>query len=119
LQIILSEPDLLSKRGSNQIVESDPRITPRMKQQFAHHTLSSDVFSDHAPLLFGLVQNLQPGEAPENFFRRVLITAGCKEKALRFLEEQVQITAGTIFPDVEGLNKFLHWHLESLVTTLL
>jgi len=55
----------------------------------------------------------------DHCFRRVLIAAGCKEKALRFLEEQRRVTAGTIFPDVEGLGKFLHWHLESLVTTLL
>lgn len=109
------EPDLLSQRGSNLIVELDPQITPRMKQQFAHHTLSSDVFADHAPLLFNLDE--QNENAIE--FRRVLITAGCKERALRFLEEQRGITAGTIFPDVEGLSKFLHWHLASMITTLL
>jgi hypothetical protein len=49
----------------------------------------------------------------------MLIASGCKEKALRFLEDQKKVTAGTIFPDVEGLGKFLHWHLESLLTTLL
>jgi len=109
------EPDLLAQRGGNLIVELDPQITPRMKQQFAHHTLSSDVFADHAPLLFNL------GGQNENLIglKRVLIAPGCKEKALRFLEEQRGITAGTIFPDVEGLSKFLHWHLESMITTLL
>jgi len=113
------EPDLLSQRGGNLIVELDPQITPRMKQQSAHHTLSSDVFADHAPLLFDIAQSAQLETGTNGLFRRVLIAAGCKEKTLRFLEEQRHVTAGTIFPDVEGLGKFLHWHLESLVTTLL
>ncbi|MFB3826951.1 MAG: FRG domain-containing protein [Bryobacteraceae bacterium] len=109
------EPDLLSQRGGSLIVELDPRITPRMRQQSAHHTLSTDLFADHAPLLFDLARSANA----ENGLRRVLIEAGCKEKTLRFLQEHLQVTAGTIFPDVEGLGKFLHWHLESLVTTLL
>jgi hypothetical protein len=116
----LPEPDILSRRGGNLIVELDPKISPRMREQFAHHTLSSDVFADHGPLLFDLAQSAGVAEVKANpSFRRVLISAGCKEKALRFLEEQKHVTAGTIFPDVEGLGKFLHWHLESLVTTLL
>jgi hypothetical protein len=110
------EPRLLLQRGGNLIVELDPQITPRMKQQSAHHTLGSDVFADHCPLL---AQRARSGTSINNCFRRVLIAAGCKEKALRFLQDQRRITAGTIFPDVEGLGKFLHWHLESLVTTLL
>lgn len=113
------EPDMLSRREDNLIVELDPRITPRMKQQSAHHTLTSDVFSDHAPLLFDLANRAHPVTGVTGSFRRVPIAAGCKEKALRFLGDQKQINAGTIFPDVEGLGKFLHWHLESLVTTLL
>jgi hypothetical protein len=116
----VAEPELLSERGSKLIAELDPQMTPRMRQQAAHHTLSSDVFADHGPLLFELAQKAPaplPGGAP--LFRRVLIASACKEKALRFLEGQRQVTAGTIFPDVEGLGKFLHWHLESLVTTLL
>ena len=114
------EPDLLSQRGGNLIVELDPKISPRMREQFAHHTLSSDVFADHGPFLFDLAESAAVVEVNANpSFRRVLIAAGCKEKALRFLEEQVDVTAGTIFPDVEGLGKFLHWHLESLLTTLL
>jgi hypothetical protein len=112
------EPELLSQRRSDLIIELDPQITPRMRQQVAHHTLSSDILSDHVPLLFDLAQKAQP-QLGNDCFRRVLIAAGCKEKTLRFLEEQVKMTAGTIFPDVEGLEKFLHWHLESLVTTLL
>lgn len=113
------EPDLLARRKDKLIVEVDPQITPRMKEQFAHHTLTSDVFADHGPLLFELAQTADAKTSNKASFRRVLIAPGCKEKALRFLEEQKEVTAGTIFPDVEGLGKFLHWHLESLVTTLL
>lgn len=113
------EPNILAQRSRNLIVELDPQITPRMKRQFAHHTLSSDVFADHVPLLFNLARRAQPKAGGDNRFRRVLIAAACKEKTLRFLAEQKEVTAGTIFPDVEGLGKFLHWHLESLLTTLL
>jgi hypothetical protein len=113
------EPDLLSRRNSDLIVELDPRITPRMKEQEAHHTLSTNVFADHRPLLTNLAAKVEKQGAPPHRFRRMLIASGCKEKALRFLEDQKKVTAGTIFPDVEGLGKFLHWHLESLLTTLM
>jgi hypothetical protein len=112
------EPNLLLRRDGNLIVELDVQITPRMKEQFGHHTLSSDVFADHVPLLINLAAPREI-DITRPHIRRVLIAAVCKEKALRFLEQQRQVTAGTIFPDVEGLGKFLHWHLESLVTTLL
>lgn len=46
------EPLVLGVRGASTILELDPLITPRMQQQYAHHTVSTDVFADHAPLLF-------------------------------------------------------------------
>jgi hypothetical protein len=46
-----SEPTVLGIRDAI-VLELDPAITPRMQQQAAHHTVSSDVFADHAPLLF-------------------------------------------------------------------
>ncbi|TMI70551.1 MAG: FRG domain-containing protein [Bacteroidetes bacterium] len=123
------EPVLLQRNEIKKIVEFDPRITPRMLKQSAHHTLCTDVFIDHAVILYEQYKvelahfaNLpEPLEIKNHpfLFRRVLIKPGCKEKALRYLADQRKITASTIFPDVEGLNKFLHWHLESLVTTLL
>jgi hypothetical protein len=124
-----TEPLLLERSETKRIVEFDPRITPRMLKQSAHHTLCTDVFTDHAVILYEQFQvelahlaNLpEPVEIKSHpfLFRRVLIKPGCKEKALRHLADQRKVTASTIFPDVEGLNKFLHWHLESLVTTLL
>jgi hypothetical protein len=108
------EPALLTERGVL-VFELDPRITPRMREQAAHHTVSTDIFADHAELISALV----PAPADPPAFRRVLIASGCKEKALKFLDEHKGLTASTIFPDVEGLGKFLRWHLDSLVTTLL
>jgi hypothetical protein len=108
------EPALLSERSAL-VFELDPRITPRMREQAAHHTVSTDVFADHARLIWALA----PAAEGSLLFRRVLIASGCKEKALKFLDEHKGLTASTIFPDVEGLGKFLRWHLDSLVTTLL
>jgi hypothetical protein len=106
------EPGILVQRGTNLIAELDFQLTPRMREQVAHHTVCSNIFADHGPLLRAL-------DASGDGFRRVLIASSCKEKALRFLEEHKNVTAGTIFPDVEGLGRFLHWHLETLVTTIL
>ena len=114
------EPALLTRRGGDLIAELDPQLTPRMKQQLAHHTVASDVFADHAPLIFELQKtNWPPGSDGSGLFRRVVIASGCKEKALKFLDEHKGITASSIFPDVEGLGRFLRWHLDSLLTTLL
>ena len=113
------EPRLLGSRNADMIIEFDPQLTPRMKKQFAHHTFCIDPFSDHAQLLFDRSQNVpQYLEKEKYLFQRVVINAACKQRALRYLADHRQVTAGTIFPDVEGLNKFLHWHLESLLTTM-
>lgn len=106
------ETDILFQRGTKLLAELDFQLTPRMCEQAAHHTVCSDVFADHVPLLLTL-------DTSGNGFRRVLISSSCKEKSLRFLEEHKNKTASTIFPDVEGLGRFLHWHLETLVTTIL
>jgi hypothetical protein len=114
-QLPPQEPQLLSQRGGHLIVELDVQLTPRMREQRAHHTFSTDVFADHALLILELAQ---AAGAPTSF-RRVVISSGCKEKALRFLDEYKHVKASSLFPDVEGLGKFLRWHLDTLVTTLL
>ncbi len=112
------EPHFLGMRGDELLVELDPQITPRMKQQEAHHTVSSNAFGDHAPLIFALRERYaQRAEGLE--LRRILIDASCKSKALQFLAEEKNITASTIFPDVVGLGRFLRWQFESLRTMLL
>ena len=113
------EPPLLRRRGEALLVELDPQITPRMKQQLAHHTVSSNVFADHAPLLFELQQPSLPDAGDSKFLRRVIIDRSCKSKALQFLAEHKGVTASTIFPDVVGLGRFLRWQFESLRTMLL
>ncbi len=112
------EPNILGRRSDHLIVELDPQITPRMKQQEAHHTVITNAFGDHAPLIFALRMN---HSSPENdlTIRRVLIDGSCKSKALQFLAEEKNITASTIFPDVFGLGRFLRWQFESLRTMLL
>jgi hypothetical protein len=113
------EPSFLGRRGGRVVVELDPQITPRMRQQLAHHTVSADVFADHAPLLLELQQQaaLPPSDPPP--LGRVIIEGACKSKALQFLAEEMKITASTVFPDVVGLGRFLRWQFESLRTMLL
>jgi len=143
------EPELRHRRAGNIVAELDPQISPRMRQQFAHHTVSTSVFSDHAPLLIALAESIaavtpaamtqaaavggsapepdepaggaaSPTEADQSFpVQRVLIDGACKSKALQFLAESVNITASTIFPDVVGLGRFLRWQFDSLRTMLL
>jgi hypothetical protein len=138
------EPTFLELRFHGVLAELDPRMTPRMKHQKAHHTVSTDVFSDHAPSLYELVrehepvppQSAGPAPTPKNDqapdapsepetvgprprFGRVLIGGACKVKALQFLAEQKNVTASRLFPDVVGLGRFLRWQLESLRNMIL
>ena len=140
----------LDLRDASELAEIDFKLTPRMREQQGHHTVCSDIFADHGPLLQQLAfdyfendtehemteesemeaeEQLSPAtdevdesggiDPLEGGFCRCVIASSCKEKALRFLDEHRSITASTLFPDVEGLGRFLQWHLETLVTTLL
>ncbi len=100
------------------IAELDPKITPRMRSQHAHHTVSTDVFSDHAGLLRKLSADALTAEGP-SWFGRILVDGSCKPKALQFLTDSLNINAGTIFPDVVGLGRFLRWQFDSLRTMML
>lgn len=99
-------------------IQVSEQLTPRMRKQAAHHTVSSDVFADHAPLLNGLLEGLKT-QPSNGGFKRYLIAAACKPKTLQFLAEHRGITASTVFPDVVGLGRFLRWQLESLKTMML
>lgn len=124
----LNEPLFLGVAGPHAIVELDPRISPRMREQLAHHTVSSNVFADHARLLFDLIRGLGfdenpptdgiPLDADQLPFVRFLIDSSCKGKILQFLAEEKNITASTVFPDVVGLGRFLRWQFDSLRTML-
>ena len=100
------------------IAELDPQISPRMRSQLAHHTVSTDVFSDHAGLLRKLCADT-PAPEGSSWYGRILIDGSCKPKALQFLTHALDINAGTIFPDVVGLGRFLRWQFDSLRTMML
>jgi hypothetical protein len=113
------EPQLLAN-ADGMIVELDPQISPRMREQLAHHTVSTNVFSDHALLLQKLDgEILSPDGKQVRRVHRILIDASCKGKALQFLDGTMNVNAGTIFPDVVGLGRFLRWHFDSLRTMML
>lgn len=111
-----AEPQFLKSRNGL-FVEVDPQITPRMREQGAHHTVSASVFADHVPLLRALENGMPSPDGPG--FHRVVLAASCKVAALRFLAENFGITAGTIFPDVVGLSRFLRWQFETLRAMLI
>ena len=120
------EPEFLGRPYGDLLVEVDPQISPRMRHQFAHHTISSSVFSDHAPALVALDKSTPiffgnlPGQGEQQRrVNRVLIDANCKGKTLQFLDQNVGITASTIFPDVVGLGRYLRWQFDSLRTMIL
>ena len=72
------EPPFLDKRREQLIVEVDLQISPRMKEQSAHHTVSADVFADHGPLLFALLE--RSGTPANGGLRRYLLDSACKSK---------------------------------------
>jgi hypothetical protein len=113
------EPQLLGRRGEKLLLELDLELTPRMKHQMAHHTVSASVFSDHAEQLAELASQANTSHPDEWYFKRMVLAGACKGKALRFLADHQKITASTIFPDVVGLGRFLRWQLDSLRTMLM
>ena len=113
------EPQILGRRGEQLLLELDPELTPRMKKQMAHHTVASNVFSNHAEHLAALSEQANSVNADTWYFKRLVIAGACKSKALQFLAEHKEITASTIFPDVVGLGRFLRWQLDSLRTMLM
>jgi hypothetical protein len=113
------EPILLTRRNEQLLVELDPSHTPRMRQQHAHHTVCTNAFTDHAKSLNSLAMRANKERVDPWFFRRFVISNGCKSNALRYLALHREITASTIFPDVVGLGRFLRWQLDSLKTMML
>jgi hypothetical protein len=64
----VQEPPVLGRRGEVQVIELDPRLTPRMRRQYAHHTVSTAVFSDHVHLLYQLQKTAFPDVANPKWF---------------------------------------------------
>jgi len=97
------EPRFLGRRNSNLIIELDFQITPRMDQQKAHHTVCTEVFSDHVQLIEALVRQVGFG-GQKPVLRRDLIDASAKGKVLQYLADR-GMTASTIVSDVVGLGR--------------
>ena len=112
------DPPILGRRDLHLVLEVGQQLTPRMRQQKAHHTVASEVFADHAPLMYQILAKAETNSQPLEFFR-VVIAQRAKDKVIKYLNEHKKISASTIFPDFEGLGRFLRWQLDSLVTTLL
>lgn len=113
------DPPILGRRDLELVLEVSQQLTPRMRQQMAHHTVASDVFADHAPLMYNIFKDSPDPDVQPVGFYRVILAQRCKDKVLKYLNEHKGMSASTIFPDFEGLGRFLRWQLDSLVTTLL
>jgi hypothetical protein len=117
LENVAPEPAFLGRRNSNLIIELDFQITPRMDQQQAHHTVCTEVFSDHVQMIEALAKQVGFSDQ-QPVLHRDLIDASAKGKVLQYLADK-GMTASTIFPDVVGLGRFLKWQFESLRTMLM
>jgi hypothetical protein len=105
------EPPLLRSGKKDLLVELDPRTSPRMKQQVGHHTVSSNILADHLGLFTNLRNKLSPNRKA-SILLHVIIDGRGKTKILQNLALHENITAGTVFPDVVGLSRFLKWEFE-------
>lgn len=92
----------------------DPMSNARLSAQQGRLTASDNATSDHAGLLWRLATLKTGVDRPGEFFGRHIINKDCKRKILRFLAEEKQVSAKTLFPDIVGLGRFLRWELESL-----
>ena len=116
----LWEPQLLVRHDHEQIIEIDPKISPRLRQQFGAPHRQQPHFSDCAPLLFAMQERFavaHPYFQPA--LRRPAIKGACQSNVVQYLATHKNITASTIFPDVVGWGRFLRWQFESLGTMLL
>jgi hypothetical protein len=111
-----SDPQILGKKDLKLVLEVGEQLTPRMRQQKAHHTVASEVLADHAPLIYATLADSD--NKVVNGFKRVVIGHSCKDNVLDHLDRLQGISASSIFPDFEGLGRFLRWQLDSLTITL-
>jgi hypothetical protein len=115
------EPVFLS-RSDSLLIEFAPGNSLRMKAQSAHHTASSSVLSDHVHL-FAEMYNQMIRQAPlrqnVSLLRRTVIDSACKENVLRYIDEEHQINATTIYPDIIGLSRQLRWDLDTYMRQML
>ena len=115
------EPAFLS-RSDNLLIEFAPGNSSRMKAQSAHHTAGSTVLSDHVQLFIKMRNQLvrrSPNRRNTILLRRTVIDSACKTNVLRYLDEEHQINASSIYPDIVGLTRQLRWDLDTYLGQVL
>ena len=89
-----------------------------LRAQQGRLTASDNATVDHAQLLWRLATMKTGRDATGDYFGRHVIRASRKRDILRFLAEEKQISAKSLFPDIVGLGRFLRWEFEALRTEL-
>lgn len=104
--------------GMPHIAVMSPMSNARLRAQRGRLTASDNVSVDHAQLLWRLAKMKTGTENPGEYFGRHIIRASRKRDILRFLAEEKQVSAKSLFPDIVGLGRFLRWEFEALRTEL-
>lgn len=104
--------------GMPHIAVMSPMSNARLRAQQGRLTASDNATVDHADLLWRLATLKTGREATGDYFGRHVIRASRKRDILRFLAEEKQISAKSLFPDIVGLGRFLRWEFEALRTEL-
>ncbi len=104
--------------GMPHIAVMTPMSNARLRAQKGRLTASDNATADHAQLLWRLATMKTGSDKPGNYFGRHIIRASRKRDVLRFLAEERQISAKSLFPDIVGLGRFLRWEFEALRTEL-
>lgn len=104
--------------GIPHIAVMNPMSNARLQAQKGRLTACDDATADHAPLLWRLAAMKNGGDNPGDYFGRHIIKASRKRDVLRFLAEEKNISAKSLFPDIVGLGRFLRWEFEALRTEL-
>jgi FRG domain len=110
--------DCHPKWGMPYIAVMEPMSNARLRAQMGRLTASDNATVDHAGLLWRLATMKTGSDHPGDFFGRHVIRASRKRDVLRFLAEEKQISAKSLFPDIVGLGRFLRWEFEALRTEL-
>lgn len=109
-----SVDDVIYKRAQpSVIVEYDERsISPRMISQQGFHTVCTSPLGNHAEMLFDCL--CAPGAVypVANPLRRIVIESAVKSKLLRYFAQDGRISAATLFPDMEGLGRYLRAQMD-------
>ena len=104
--------------GMPHIAVMSPMSNARLRAQQGRLTASDNATVDHAQLLWRLATMKTGRDATGDYFGRHVIRASRKRDILRFLAEEKQISAKSLFPDIVGLGRFLRWEFEALRTEL-